>query len=151
MTPTRNLLAALALALTAAVAQAQPQPPLPTVQLQAGMHLIRAEVAADFGTRAKGLMFREHLASNDGMLFVFEARSEQCFWMRNTLLPLSIAFIDDDGSVVNIADMKPQTENSHCSKRPVRYALEMQQGWFAARGVGTGFRMSGPQGMFKPH
>lgn len=116
---------------------------LPVVQLSAGMHLIRAEVAATPATRQKGLMFRERMGDNDGMLFVFEAPAVQCFWMRNTRLPLSIAFIADDGTVVNMADMQPMTENSHCSSQPVRYALEMNQGWFAKRGVKTGFRLGG--------
>ncbi|MEN9316871.1 MAG: hypothetical protein RIS35_3264 [Pseudomonadota bacterium] len=129
-------------------ASAQPQPPLPTIELQAGIHLVRAEVAADNETRMRGLMFRERLGPNQGMLFVFQARSQQCFWMRNTLIPLTIAFIEDDGSIVNLADMKPRSEDSHCSARPVRYALEMEQGWFAKRGLGPGVRLSGPSGLF---
>ncbi len=142
---------ALAVAVVAAApAGAQPQPTLPRVQLQAGIHLIKAEVAADFATRAKGLMFRERLGPGEGMLFVFQDKSPQCFWMRNTLIPLSIAFIDDDGTVVNVEDMKPKTEDSHCAARPVRYALEMEQGWFGKRGVGPGFRLGGPDGMFAP-
>jgi len=83
---------------------------------------------------------------NDGMLFVFEQPGQQCFWMKNTLLPLSIAFLADDGTVVNIADMQPQSLDGHCSAKPVRYALEMNQGWFAKRGIGPGFRISGPGG-----
>lgn len=142
---------ALAVAVVAAApAGAQPQPTLPRVQLQAGIHLIKAEVAADFATRARGLMFRERLGPGEGMLFVFQDKSPQCFWMRNTLIPLSIAFIDDDGTVVNVEDMKPKTEDSHCAARPVRYALEMEQGWFGKRGVGPGFRLGGPDGMFAP-
>lgn len=136
--------------LAAANAFAQPQPTLPRVQLQAGIHLIHAEVAADNTTRAKGLMFRERLGPNEGMLFVFQAASTQCFWMRNTLVPLSIAFVDDDGSIVNIEDMQPKTEDSHCSARPVRYALEMEQGWFRKKGLAAGARLSGPKGMFAP-
>ncbi len=144
-------LAAAAVALSlGASALAQPQPPLPRVELQAGIHLIRAEVAANDGTRARGLMFRERLGPNEGMLFVFEASGRQCFWMRNTLIPLSIAFIDDDGSIVNIEDMQPKTEDSHCSARPVRYALEMEQGWFGKRGLKAGARLGGPKGMFSP-
>jgi uncharacterized membrane protein (UPF0127 family) len=84
------------------------------------------------------------------MLFVFQSASRQCFWMRNTLIPLSIAFIDDDGSIVNIADMQPRSDDSHCSAKPVRFALEMEQGWFAKRGLAAGSRLSGPQGMFAP-
>jgi hypothetical protein len=142
------LAAAGALLLAAAGATAQPQPALPRVELQAGIHLIRAEVAADNTTRSKGLMFREKLGPNEGMLFVFQQPSAQCFWMRNTLIPLSIAFIDDDGSIVNIEDMQPKTEDSHCSAKPVRYALEMEQGWFRKKGLAAGARLSGPKGMF---
>lgn len=127
-----------------------PQPRLPAVEIAAGIHLIKAEVAADNATRMRGLMFRERLGPNEGMLFVFEEKARQCFWMRNTLIALSIAFIDDDGSVANIADMQPRSDDSHCSARPVRYALEMEQGWFAKRGVAAGSRLRGPQGLFAP-
>lgn len=127
---------------------AQPQPTLPRVELQAGIHLIKAEVAATEASRARGLMYREHLGPNEGMLFVFQDRSRQCFWMRNTLIPLSIAFVDDDGAIVNIEDMQPRTDDSHCSARPVRYALEMEQGWFGKRGLKAGTRLGGPKGMF---
>jgi uncharacterized membrane protein (UPF0127 family) len=88
-------------------------------------------------------MNRPTMGTSDGMLFVFEEASEQCFWMKNTLLPLSIAFIADDGSIVNIADMKPQALASHCSAKPVRYALEMNQGWFAKRGIKAGTKLRG--------
>ena len=88
-------------------------------------------------------MYRTSLAPNGGMLFVFEQPGEQCMWMKNTLLPLSVAFIDDDGSIVNIADMQPQTEDPHCAAKPVRYALEMTQGWFAERGIRAGSRLRG--------
>ena len=146
----RLALAAIAVAgaLCTAPVAAQPQSPLPKVELQAGIHLIKAEVADDIGTRAKGLMFRERLGPNEAMLFVFQDKSAQCFWMRNTLIPLSIAFIDDDGSVVNVENMQPKTEDSHCAARPVRYALEMEQGWFARRGIQGGYRLLGPKGMF---
>lgn len=114
-----------------------------TVRLSAGVHLITAEVAADDPKRARGLMFRETLAANHGMLFVFDNKSIQCMWMRNTLIPLSVAFLDDDGRIVNIEDMKPGTEESHCARAPVRYALEMTQGWFAQRGLKPGALISG--------
>jgi uncharacterized membrane protein (UPF0127 family) len=127
-----------------------PQPRLPVVEIAAGIHLIKAEVAADNATRARGLMFRTQLGPNEGMLFVFQEKAHQCFWMRNTLIPLSIAFIEDDGSVVNIADMQPKSDDSHCSARPIRYALEMDQGWFAKRGVAAGGVLRGPKGMFAP-
>ncbi len=124
-------------------AQSGPQAPLPTVRLTAGIHVIQAEVAISIDERATGLMFRREMAANAGMLFRFEQPAVHCFWMRNTLLPLSIAFLTDDGSIVNIADMKPQSTESHCAERPVRYALEMNQGWFAKRGIKPGSRLQG--------
>ena len=136
-----RLLAALALAAAPAAAQ-----PLPVVQLNAGMHLIRAEVAADFPSRAQGLMYRSAMPSNVGMLFIFDEAATHCMWMKNTLIPLSVAFIDERGTVINIEDMAPQTEESHCASRPARYALEMNRGWFAARGVKPGSRIGGIPG-----
>lgn len=114
---------------------------LPTTQLTAGIHLITAEVAATDATRMRGLMFRQALAANHGMLFVFDHKTIHCMWMRNTLIPLSVAFIEDDGTIVNILDMKPHDENRHCAAKPVRYALEMSQGWFASRGIGPGSKL----------
>lgn len=124
-----------------AAAQDQPQPTLPIETLQAGIHLIKAEVASQPQQRATGMMFRTAIEPNHGMLFVFDQKAGHCFWMRNTLVPLSIAFVDDDGTVVNVADMEPRSEASHCPERAVRYALEMEQGWFARRGVGPGFKL----------
>ncbi|MBO1113081.1 DUF192 domain-containing protein [Bordetella petrii] len=124
-------------------APASPQSRLPVAELSAGIHIIHAEVASTEDTRRIGLMQRQSLPDNNGMLFVFELPDLQCFWMRNTLLPLSIAFIADDGAIVNIADMAPQTDDAHCSARPVRYALEMAQGWFAAHGIKEGNRING--------
>jgi hypothetical protein len=141
----RVLAAALAFALFTgghACAQSAGQ----TVRLNAGVHLITAEVAADDPMRQRGLMFRETLAANHGMLFVFEGKAVRCMWMRNTLIPLSVAFIDDDGRIVNIEDMQPKTEDSHCARAPVRYALEMTQGWFAQRGLKPGAVIGGISG-----
>jgi len=129
--------------MTLSQAQAQERV-LPRTTLQAGMHLIRAEVAGDVDSRARGLMFRERLGPNEGMLFVFEQPSTQCFWMRNTLVPLTIAFLADDGRIVNTADMEPKSEASHCSAEGVRFALEMERGWFAKRGLNRGDRISAP-------
>jgi uncharacterized membrane protein (UPF0127 family) len=126
-------------------ANAQTVVTLPVKQLTAGMHVIRAEVASNNETRSRGLMYRKELAPNAGMLFVFDQPAVQCFWMRNTLIPLSIAFMTDDGTITNIADMAPMTENSHCSSAPVRLALEMEQGWFAKRGVSAGKKIGGLQ------
>jgi uncharacterized membrane protein (UPF0127 family) len=88
------------------------------------------------------------MPGNEGMLFVNEDSSVRCFWMRNTLIPLTIAFIADDGTIVNLADMQPRSDQSHCSAKPVRFALEMRQGWFAKRGIAAGFRLRGKP--FKP-
>jgi uncharacterized membrane protein (UPF0127 family) len=111
--------------------------------LNAGIHLIHAEVANTFDSRMTGLMHRKALGAGNGMLFVFPNVSVQCMWMRNTFVPLSVAFIDEGGVILNIADMKPQTEDSHCSVAPVRYALEMNQGWFAGKGIKPGAKISG--------
>jgi uncharacterized membrane protein (UPF0127 family) len=127
---------------TPAWPQEQPQNLAPTT-LKVGMHSIRAQLALTPQQRQIGLMFRKEMPNHEGMLFVFDAPSQQCFWMRNTLIPLSIAFLADDGTVVNIADMQPQSDESHCSAKPVRFALEMNQGWFAKRGVKPGTRISG--------
>jgi hypothetical protein len=135
---------ALLAALFSPLAQAQDAPQkLPAVQLSAGMHLIKAEVAETQEQRAIGLMHRRSMPANEGMLFVFEQPGVQCFWMKNTLLPLAIAFLADDGSIVNIAEMQPLSEASHCSAKPVRYALEMNQGWFAKRGLKAGAKLRG--------
>lgn len=135
--------AAFMVLLPAVQAQDRPQPKLPTVDLRAGMHLIRAELAVSAEQQATGMMFRTTMGANEGMLFVNEDAGVRCFWMRNTLIPLTIAFLDDDGTIVNLADMQPQSDRSHCSARPVRYALEMNQGWFAKRGIQPGFRLRG--------
>ena len=116
---------------------------LPVAELAAGMHLIRAEVADSFATRAQGLMHRRSLEQNAGMLFVFDEVMIHCMWMKNTLIPLSVAFLDERGAVINIAEMQPHSEQSHCAARPARYALEMNRGWFARRAIGAGFRLRG--------
>ena len=127
-----------------AVAWAQDGPQrLPQIRLNAGIHNINAELASTPEQREIGLMFRPVMAANDGMLFVFERAGQQCFWMKNTLIPLSVAFVADDGSVVNIEAMKPQTLDGHCSIQPVRYVLEMNDGWFAKRGIKPGSKLHG--------
>jgi uncharacterized membrane protein (UPF0127 family) len=135
--------AAIALLASLACSVSSAQSAARTVRLTAGIHLITAEVAADDPMRTRGLMFRDALAPNHGMLFIFEDKGVRCMWMRNTLIPLSVAFIDDDGRIVNIEDMKPQTDDSHCARTPVRYALEMQEGWFAQRGLKPGSVIGG--------
>jgi uncharacterized membrane protein (UPF0127 family) len=116
---------------------------LPRTELSAGVHLIHAEVADNFVTRMQGLMHRPSMGANEGMLFIFDEPGIQCMWMKNTLIPLSVAYIADDGSIVNVEDMKPQTEDSHCTKKPVRFALEMNLGWFASKGLKPGAKLRG--------
>ena len=121
----------------------QPQR-LQAITLNAGMHNIFAELALTSEQRQMGMMYRRDLAGHQGMLFVFDEATPQCFWMKNTPTPLTIAFLADDGSIVNLADMKPFDEASHCSAKPVRLVLEMNQGWFAKRGIKPGFKLIGP-------
>ena len=134
---------ALTPAYSPAFGQQGPQPRLPTAEITAGMHVIRAELAQTADQQMVGMMFRREMGTNEGMLFVNFESSQRCFWMRNTLVPLTIAFIADDGTIVNLADMQPQSEASQCSAKPVRFALEMRQGWFDKRGLKAGFRLRG--------
>jgi uncharacterized repeat protein (TIGR04076 family) len=133
---------ALAALLAAGGVAAQTQP-FGSTTLRAGMHLIKAEVAATDAQRAQGLMLREAMPANAGMVFVFDAPATQCMWMKNTLLPLSVAFIDAGGTIVNIRDMQPQTLDSHCSTKgvPVMYALEVNQGWFQRTHIKPGMKI----------
>ncbi len=124
-------------------AQNSPQMDLQRVKLTAGMYLIDAQVALTPEQRQIGLMFRKDMPQQEGMIFVFEQAAPQCFWMKNTLLPLTAAFVADDGTIVNLADMKPQTTDSHCSAEPVRYVLEMNKGWFAKKGIKAGSKLVG--------
>ena len=141
----RKFTGALLMLVSAATGWAQEGPQkLPSVTLYAGMHVIRAELAQTPDERSIGLMFRKSMGANEGMLFAFEQAAKQCFWMKNTLLPLSIAFVAADGTIVNIDDMKPQTLASHCSTKEVPFVLEMNVGWFAKRGIKAGFKLKGP-------
>lgn len=134
----RTLLSAALLAPAIAVAA-----DLPTVELTIKGHRVVAEVAATEAARAKGLMHRFSLQPDHGMLFVFKQAQPQAFWMKNTYVPLSIAFVDASGKILNIEDMAPQTENPHPSRGPALYALEMKKGWFVAHGIGIGDRVEG--------
>lgn len=146
----RLLAGMLALALTLLPAQAQvgaaqpgPQLTLPRISLRVGLHQLDVQVARRPQERQIGLMYRRELPEHEGMLFVFDAPAVQCFWMKNTLVPLTAAFIADDGTIVNLADMEPESTDSHCSTEPVRYVLEANQGWFAARHIAAGRKVGG--------
>lgn len=139
----RMITASSLLAASAAIAQEGPQSRLPTVELTAGMYVIQAEVAQTHQQHSIGLMHRQSMGVHEGMLFVYPSAEIRCYWMRNTLIPLTIAFLDDDGTIVNLKDMEPHTERSNCSIKPVRYALEMNRGWFDQRGIKPGFRLRG--------
>ena len=120
-----------------------PQLNLHRIKISAGMHQIDTQLAMTPIERQIGLMNRPAMPAHEGMLFVFEQPTKQCFWMKNTLLPLTAAFVADDGTIVNLEDMKPETLESHCSKKEVRYVLEMNQGWFAKRGIKAGSKLVG--------
>ncbi len=137
------LLVTILMAHPAVNAQDTPQTQLPRTTLSIGIHQIDAQVALTPEQREIGLMYRKEMPQNEGMLFAFENPTRLCFWMKNTLLPLTAAFIADDGTVVNLENMKPQTTESHCSAKPVRFVLEMNQGWFAKKGVKAGSKIAG--------
>lgn len=124
-------------------AQETPQTQLPRIVLSAGIHQMDIQLALTPEQHEIGLMYRAEMPQGEGMLFVFQNPTKQCFWMKNTILPLTAAFIADDGTIVNLEDMKPQTTDSHCSLKPVRYVLEMNQGWFVKKGIKAGFKLSG--------
>ena len=111
------------------------------VVMRAAGHEIRVEIADDQAEKERGLMFRESLPDDQGMLFVYPTQATRSFWMRNTLIPLDIAFIDPDGLIVDIQQMQPQTDELTTSKHPAMYALEMNLGWFEANGVQVGERL----------
>ncbi|WP_338848256.1 DUF192 domain-containing protein [Massilia sp. W12] len=115
----------------------------PVTQLNIGMYVIKAELAAAPEERAQGLMYRRKMAHNEGMVFDFGAPAQVCMWMKNTYIPLSVAFIDEERRIINIEDMQPLSEESHCGTRPVRYALEMNQGWFKQKNIKPGAQIDG--------
>jgi uncharacterized protein len=131
------------LAAASLVAAADSPVLLPQLQLQAGAHAFTAEVARTPQQRARGLMGRTRLDDGAGMLFVFESAARHCFWMRDTPLPLSIAFVDTGGRIVSLADMQPHSETLHCPPADIRYALEVKQGEFHRRGIAAGTRVDG--------
>jgi len=133
-------LAALALA---AAALAHAEAPLPVRQVKVAGHALKVEVAATIEQRMKGLMFREKLGANDGMLFVFDEPGYHAMWMKNTPLPLSVAFVDGAGAILNILDMEPHTLDQHAAAGPAVYAIETNKGWFARRGIKAGDKVTG--------
>ena len=135
---------AVLLALLPALAQDAPQSNLERIKLTAGMHRMDVQVAATPEQRQIGLMFRKDMPQHEGMIFIFDQPAQQCFWMKNTLIPLSAAFVLDDGTIANIEDMKPLVLDGHCSTQPVRYVLEMNRGWFAKKGIKAGSKLQGP-------
>ena len=132
-----------ALVASTAFAEESPQVNLQRITLTAGIHQIDTQVAVTQNEHAVGLMYRSDMPMNEGMLFVFEKPTVQCFWMKNTRIPLTAAFVADDGTIVNLENMKPQTTESHCSLKPVRYVLEMNRGWFVKKGVKPGSKLGG--------
>jgi len=138
-----TLLTSLTLMSAAALAQETPQTNLQRTTLTAGIHQIDAQLSITPAEHAIGLMYRKEMEQHEGMLFVFPTPSLQCFWMKNTVIPLTVAFLADDGMILNMDDMKPQTEESHCSIKPVRYVLEMNKGWFAKKGIKAGMKLTG--------
>lgn len=124
--------------------------PLLTYPLRIGEHSIRAELANTPQTRQNGLMFRRHLASSSGMIFVFPTPQGVSMWMKNTLIPLSVAFLDAEGRILNIEDMEPHSEKPHSSTSFAKYALEMNQGWFSARAIREGEQVSGLKRLPQP-
>lgn len=134
---------ALVLSLVAAAAAVAQNPGLPTATLSINGQKLTAEIAATDAERATGLMNRFSLRPDHGMLFVFDRPAPQAFWMKNTYVPLSIAFIGAEGRILNIEDMAPQTETSHWSRGPAQFALEMRRGWFAERGIRAGDKVEG--------
>ncbi len=138
-----TLLLSTLLAMLLISAQAAAQQKLPVTTLTIGMHLVKAEMAVNDEERSVGLMFRREMGPNEGMVFRFPNPKQVCMWMKNTLLPLSVAFVDEDGKIINIEDMQPETEVAHCSKRSARYALEMNQGWFRKKNIKPGTAIEG--------
>ena len=134
---------ALAVALLCLAPPARAEAALKVAQVKVAGHALRVEVAATIEQRMKGLMFREKLGRNDGMLFVFEEPGYHSMWMKNTPLPLSVAFVDGEGRILNIADMEPHTLDPHYASGPARYAIETNKGWFAERRIKPGDKVAG--------
>lgn len=139
----RKLLAAVVCAAAWGIGGGATAQEMPVIELTAGIHRIEAEVAYTQPTRMVGLMNRRTMPKHRGMLFVFDAEGRHCMWMRNTFIPLAVAFLDEQGRIINVEEMQPRTENNHCAAKPARFALEMNAGWFKTRGLGAGTAIVG--------
>ena len=133
----------LAIPLLVAALAASARAELPEIGLSINGHKLTAEIARTDATRTEGLMHRRMLPENRGMLFVFREVAVHAMWMMNTHVPLSVAFIDTNGVIINIEDMKPHTQDSHPAAKPAKYALEVNQGWFTKRGIKPGAKVEG--------
>lgn len=118
-------------------------PALKAMAVMVGTHALMVEVAVTEGQRARGLMFRKSMPRNVGMLFTFDEPGYHAMWMKNTLIPLSVAFLDSEGRILNILDMEPETLDPHAAAGPARYAIETNKGWFAERGIKAGEKVTG--------
>ena len=134
---------ALALALPAAAQNTAPAKPLPVASVKVAGHALKVEVVSTPEQRSRGLMFREKMGRNDGMLFIFDEPGYHAMWMMNTLIPLSVAFLDGEGRILNVEDMQPRTLESHAAQGPARYAIETNIGWFAERRIKAGDKVTG--------
>ena len=139
----RRLDRSLAIGLLVASLAALADAPMKTISLGVAKHPIRVEVAQNDAQREKGLMFRKSMGKDDGMLFIFDDPGYHSMWMMNTLIPLSVAFIDRDGVILNVEDMEPQTTDSHTAAGPAVYAIETNKGWFAGKKVKAGDKVTG--------
>jgi uncharacterized membrane protein (UPF0127 family) len=142
-----SILSATGIFLFSNASHAQQGLRFPVTSLNAGINVIKAEVASSPAQREQGLMFRERMGPNEGMVFLFGAPAGVCMWMKDTLIPLSVAFIDESGKIVNIEEMKAQTLDSHCAKKAVPYALEMNSGWFKQKNIKPGTVIEGLPGV----
>ena len=146
----RLLRLTLAFVLACLAFQAPAQLKLRTTELRVAGPALKVEIAAKEADQMRGLMYRAKLGKDDGMVFVYEDLAYLSMWMKNTLIPLSVAFVADDGTILNILDMEPQTEDSHMSAGPARYAIETNKGWFAGNKIKAGDRVTGLPKPTKP-
>ena len=137
------VLATAAVAAAPAIAQDKGPPKLRTIPVKIAGHALRVEVADTDDSRSLGLMYRQSMARNDGMLFIFTDPGYHSMWMMNTYIPLSVAFIDGEGTILNVLDMEPKTQDTHTAAGPARYAIETNKGWFAEKKIKPGDKVTG--------